>query len=241
MSSYDDRSPGSTGRLRSSDYHYDDPDRDGTYSDTAVLDRDGRNGRDQDTDRYGVAGGAGGADGTGFTSDTAVERRPFAWNSGADLGLLVMRLVVGAIFMAHGAQKVFGWFGGPGLDGFAEDLDGMGYSPADVLAALTGFTELVGGALVVLGLFTPLAAAGLLGVMVNVIWVKWPDGLFTADGGYELELALAALAAGLVLAGPGRVALDNGRVWFRHPVVTGWLCLLIAAGAAVGVRFLFHS
>jgi putative oxidoreductase len=178
---------------------------------------------------------------TTATTDTVVERRPLGWNSGADLGLLLMRLVVGTIFMAHGGQKVFGWFGGPGLDGFAEDLSGMGYSPADALAALTGFTELVGGVLVVLGLFTPLAAAGLLAVMVNAIWVKWNAGLFATEGGFEFELALAALAAGLVLSGAGRAALDNGRVWFRHPVITGVFCLLLAVGAAVVTRLLFHT
>lgn len=227
MSSYDDRPAGVTttsrkwGRDHDADATYDDS----AYRDTAVLERK------QDLD----------GDGVPDTATTVVERRPLAWNAGADLGLLVMRLVVGTIFMAHGAQKVFGWFGGPGLDGFADDLAGMGYSPSDVLAALTGFTELVGGALVVLGLFTPVAAAGLLGVMVNAIWVKWNAGLFAVDGGYELELALAALATALVLAGPGRVALDNGRVWFRHPVVTGFFCLLLAGGAAVAVRLLFQG
>ncbi len=214
-----------TSRSNYGGYQYDDPDSDG-YTDTAIFDRDGR-----DTDAFAVPTTGAGA---------AVAQRP-GWNAGADLGLLIMRLVVGTIFMAHGSQKVFGWFGGPGLDGFADDLNELGYSPSDVLSALTGFTELVGGVLIVLGLFTPLAAAGLLGVLANVIWVKWNAGLFVADGGFELELALAGLAAGLIFAGPGRAALDNGRVWFRHPVVTGVLCLLIAGGAAVAVRLLFHG
>lgn len=216
------------------------------YRDTAVLERDHDkvDGRHRDTHPIGIdTDGDGHPDTvtTGATTDTVVERRPLGWNSGADLGLLLMRLVVGTIFMAHGAQKVFGWFGGPGLDGFAGDLSDLGYSPADALAALTGFTELVGGALVVLGLFTPLAAAGLLAVMVNAIWTKWNAGLFATEGGFEFELALAALAAGIVLSGAGRVALDNGRVWFRHPVVTGWFCLLLAGGAAVAARLLFHT
>lgn len=189
----------------------------------------------------------------GYTSDTTQlapprgfedEERPpwkIGWNSGADVGLLLMRLVLGTIFAAHGAQKVFGWFGGPGLDGFARSLGEFGFEQTDVLAAAVGFTEVVGGLLVVLGVFTPLAAAGLLGVMINVIWLKWNAGLFVEDGGFELELALAALAAGLVLTGPGRVAMDNGRAWFRHSVATGWVCLLLGAGAAVAVRVLFHG
>jgi putative oxidoreductase len=186
-------------------------------SDTSVLDRE----RD-----YGEPG---------------AERWRLGWNSGADLGLLIMRVVVGGIFAAHGAQKVFGWWGGPGLDLFGSNLTDLGYRQTDVLAAATGFTELVGGILVVLGLFTPLAAAGLLAVAVNAIWSKWGNGLFLIDGGFEAELALAALAGGLTLAGPGRAALDNGRFWFRHPVVTGWLFLLLGIGAGAAARIMFHG
>ncbi|HEY0641421.1 MAG TPA: DoxX family protein [Pseudonocardiaceae bacterium] len=221
MSSYDDRS----GRA----HPYDpDPSTTPNYSDTTVLDRDRDPYADVDS-TYPATTGDG----------TVVERPRPAWNSGADLGLLLMRVVLGGIFIAHGGQKVFGWFGGPGLDGFAEDLAGMGFTQTDVLAAVTGFTELVGGSLVVLGLFTPLAAAGLLGVMVNAVWVKWNAGLFAADGGFELELALGAMAAALVLAGPGRAALDNGRAWFRHPVVSGLLCLVIGVAAALAIRLFF--
>lgn len=218
------------------------------YSDTRPMSRKSKS--------AGLASGLdGGLDGgvdRGFTGrpdpsqhplgeDIDEEPEPLAWNAGADLGLLLLRLVLGGIFIAHGGQKVFGWFGGPGLDGFADDLGKMGYSPADMLAAVTGFTELVGGGLVVLGLFTPLAAAGLAGVLSHVILMKWGAGLFAVDGGYELELALAGLAGGLALAGPGRVALDNGRVWYRHPVTTGLLCLLAAGGAAVAVRIMFRN
>lgn len=164
-----------------------------------------------------------------------------AWHSGADLGLLIMRLVLGGIFAAHGAQKVLGWFNGAGLDGFAAYLADQGYEQADALSAAAGFAELVGGLLVVLGVFTPIAAAGLLSVMINAIWLHWDSGLFAENGGFELELALAGLAAGLVLTGPGRIALDNGRAWFKHPVATGWLSLI--AGTAVGVTIyvLYHG
>jgi putative oxidoreductase len=191
-------------------------------------------------------------DGPGYTGDTAMlapprgfddEPRPWRlrWNSGVDTGLLLMRLVLGGIFAAHGAQKVFGWFGGPGLDGFASILGQQGFEQTDALSAAVGFTELVGGLMVVLGVFTPFAAAGLLGVMINAIWLNWNAGLFAEDGGFELKLALAGLAAGLVLTGPGRVALDNGRAWFRHSVATGWVCLFLAAGVAVAVRVLYHG
>ncbi|MQA14154.1 MAG: DoxX family membrane protein [Pseudonocardiaceae bacterium] len=182
-----------------------------------------------------------GAQQTSVLSDSgAVDgtRRPArpVWNSGADLGLLVLRLVLGGTFVAHGCQKLFGLFGGPGVGGFADVLAGYGYRATEALAWVTGATELVGGALVVLGLFTPLAAAGLLGIMVNAIALKWGNGFFAAPGGgFELELALAAMSAALVLGGPGRAALDKGRSWFRHPVATGWICLLIGIG--VGLLF----
>lgn len=164
-----------------------------------------------------------------------------AWHSGADLGLLIMRLVLGGILTAHGAQKVFGWFGGDGLDGFATFLADQGYQQADALSAAGGFAELVGGLLVILGVFTPLAAAGLLAVMVNAIWLQWDSGLFAENGGFELELALAGLAAGLIFTGPGRIALDNGRAWFRHPVATAWLCLIAGAAAGVAVYVVYHG
>ena len=214
MSSYDDRSTG----WRSQD-HYTDTDRDGydTQSDTAVLER-GRGDRAAEPERW----------------------RP-GWNSGADIGLLLIRVVVGGIFAAHGAQKVFGWWGGPGLDAFAGNLDGLGYHQTDVVSAITAFTELVGGILVVLGLFVPLAGAGLLAVAINAVWIKWGNGLFLDDGGFEAELALGAMAAALILTGPGRASLDNGRVWFRHPVVTGWFFLLIGAAAGVSGWMLFHG
>lgn len=221
MSTYDDRpsSPSHSGH-RHGQYGYDiNNDGISDQSDTALLERD---------HDYGATA-------------TEPERWRLGWNSGADLGLLIMRLVLGGVLAAHGAQKVFGWWGGPGLDGFATNLDELGFRQPDVVSAVTAFTELVGGVLLILGLFTPLAAAGLLAVAINAIWVKWGNGLFLEDGGFEGELALAALAAGLVLTGPGRVALDNGRVWFRHPVITGWFFLLLAGAAAVVARLLFHG
>jgi putative oxidoreductase len=163
------------------------------------------------------------------------------WTSGTDIGLLIIRLVLGGIMAAHGAQKVFSAFGGSGLDGFATFLNEQGYRSADALSAAAGFAELVGGLLVVFGVFTPLAAAGLLAVMINAIWLQWDSGLFLKDGGFEFELALAGMAAGLVFTGPGRVALDNGRAWFRHSVAFGWTCLLIGAGAGVGVYIFYHG
>ena len=137
------------------------------------------------------------------------ERKKFRWTAGPDLGLLGLRAVLGGIFVLHGLQKVFGLFGGPGINGFAQSLEKMGYRESVVLAWVTGITELAGGGLLVLGLFTPLAAAGVLGVMANVIALKYKGGFFGPNG-VELELALAGMAFAALFAGPrpGRARLQ---------------------------------
>ncbi|MGW4208623.1 DoxX family protein [Lentzea sp. NPDC004789] len=167
------------------------------------------------------------------------ERKKFGWTAGPDLGLLGLRAVLGGIFVLHGLQKVFGLFGGPGIDGFAKSLESMGYRESVVLAWVTGVTELAGGSLLVLGLFTPLAAAGLLAVMANVIALKYKGGFFGPKG-VELELALAGMAFAALFAGPGRAALDYNRSWFRHPLAAGFIALLLGGGAAAVTFFVFR-
>ncbi|MBB5155402.1 DoxX family protein [Saccharopolyspora phatthalungensis] len=175
-----------------------------------------------------------------YYDELGPNRKPFGWNAGTDMGLLILRLAVGGIFLAHGAQKLFGVLGGPGPDRFAETLGDMGFHQNAVLALITGGTELGAGALLVLGLFTPLAGAGIVGLMASAIFVKLGAGFFAASGGFELEATLGALGLGLMFAGPGRVALDYGRAWFRRPVLFGFICLIIAAAAAAAVLILFH-
>jgi putative oxidoreductase len=167
------------------------------------------------------------------------DRKKFGWTAGPDLGLLGLRAVLGGIFVLHGLQKVFGLFGGPGINGFAQSLEKMGYRESVVLAWVTGITELAGGSLLVLGLFTPLAAAGLLAIMANVIALQWRGGFFGPNG-VELELALAGMAFAALFAGPGRAALDYNRSWFRHPVAAGFIALLLGAGGAAVTFFVFR-
>jgi putative oxidoreductase len=174
-----------------------------------------------------------------FYQELGGDRKRFGWNGGADLGLLIIRLSLGAVFLAHGAQKLFGVLGGPGPDGFAQMLTKMGFQQASTLSLVTGGTELGAGALLVLGLFTPLAAAGILGVMANVVATGLGAGFF-APSGVEYPAVTAAMALGLMFIGPGRVALDYGRVWFRRPVTSGFICLVIAAGASAGVLLGLH-
>ncbi|HEY2203758.1 MAG TPA: DoxX family protein [Pseudonocardia sp.] len=164
-------------------------------------------------------------------------RRPLAWNGGTDLGLLVLRAGLGAVLVAHGAQKVFGIWGGPGIDGFARLLAGLGYQRSGELSWATGVTELVAGALLVLGLLAPLAAAAVLAIMINAVLLKLGNGFFvTSPAGadaVEFDLLLGASAACLVLTGPGRIALDRGRAWHHRPGSWGGLALVL--GVAVGV------
>jgi putative oxidoreductase len=179
-------------------------------------------------------------------TDTKPTRRPLMWNPATDVGLLVLRLAVGGTFLAHGLQKVFGLWGGPGINGFADFLQSQGYTQTFALAWLTGLGELVGGAFVILGVLTPLAAAGLLGIAINVVLLKLGNGFFVAvppgaQPGFELEFVLGMAAGALVLTGPGRIALDNGRAWHRRPASWGVLCLVIGVAAAVLIWVLLHA
>ncbi len=126
-----------------------------------------------------------------------------------DIGMLILRLVVGALFIGHGTQKLFGWFDGHGLEGTAGFMDSLGYQPGKRYAALGGVAEAGGGALLVLGLLTPLAAALIIGMMVNaVLAVHLENGVWNTNGGYELPLVMGAAAAAVALAGPGTIAAD---------------------------------
>jgi putative oxidoreductase len=178
----------------------------------------------------------------GFDSgfDDAEGRSPARWHGGADFGLLILRLAVGGVAIAHGLQHVFGLFHGTGIHGLAQFLAAAGYSQTTILAWVTGVTELAGGALLVLGLFTSLGAAGILGVLANVVLMKWKLGFF-APGGYQLELIVGLAALALLFTGPGRAALDRPTPWFRHPVANGIVLLIIGLGASAAVWIVLHK
>jgi putative oxidoreductase len=120
------------------------------------------------------------------------------------------------IFAAHGAQKLFGSFGGPGLKGTAAFFDQLGIRPGRPMAILAGLAEFAGGILVAVGLLTPLVAVALIAVMaVAVLKVHLKNGFFAQNGGYEFNLALAGMALTLLLAGAGALSLDSvlGILW----------------------------
>jgi putative oxidoreductase len=126
-----------------------------------------------------------------------------------DSGLLLLRLTVGLTLAAHGTQKLFGWFGGSGLDGAAKGMEQLGFFPGRRHAFMAGLTEAVGGLLLALGLFTPVAASIFVAVMlVAGVSAHGTRGFFLADGGYEYTLILGASALSVAFTGPGRISLD---------------------------------
>lgn len=150
-----------------------------------------------------------------------------------DLGLLVLRLVVGLTLATHGAQKLFGWFGGYGLAGTGGFMEQLGFRPGRRAALMAGLAETVGGLLLALGAATPIAAALIVGVMlVATLSVHWTKGFFNHNGGYEYPLVLATVAVITVLAGPGRLSVD---AWLGHEFSgLAWGLASLVAGAIGG-------
>jgi putative oxidoreductase len=151
-----------------------------------------------------------------------------------NLGLLIVRLVVGGLFFGHGTQKLFGWFDGHGLEGTGGFMESLGYTPGKRMAILAGATEAAGGAMLVLGLLTPLAAAMIIGVMVNaMIAVHAQNGVWNTGGGVELPLVYCAVVAGLAFVGPGSISIDNA---IGLSITGVWYGLVaIALGVITGV------
>jgi putative oxidoreductase len=151
-----------------------------------------------------------------------------------DLGLLIVRLVVGLLFAGHGAQKLFGVFGGGGLDGTAGMFDKIGLRPGALQARAAGTAEFLGGLLLALGLFTPFAAAALIGVMTAaVIAVHAPNGIWNANRGYEYNLVLASVVFALSAIGAGAWSLDNAFGFDLHGDI--WALGALAVGVIGGV------
>jgi len=148
---------------------------------------------------------------------------------GMDIGLLLLRLTVGLTLAAHGAQKLFGWFGGPGLDAIGPMFETLGFQPGRRHALMAGVVEVGGGLLLALGLITPLAAAIVFSVMlVAGVSVHVKNGFFLTSGGYEYTLVLGVAGLAVAFTGPGALSLDallgfsvSGAFWGVAALVVG--------------------
>ncbi|MDX2388917.1 MULTISPECIES: DoxX family protein [unclassified Streptomyces] len=147
-----------------------------------------------------------------------------------DLALLALRTGTGAVLMAHGTQKLFGWFGGAGLDGTAAGMEHMGFTPGRRSAVAAALGEAGGGALLVLGLATPAAGAAAAGAMAGAVAVHAPAGFFAQEGGYEYPAFLGFTAAAVGLAGAGRYSVDHAT---GHTFDRPWTLALAFAGSAL--------
>ncbi len=145
------------------------------------------------------------------------------------VGRLGARLLIGGLFVGHGTQKLFGWFGGPGRAGTEGMMESLQMRPAKVHALAAGVTETVGGTLLAAGLTTPLASAALTGVMTTAITkVHLPNGPWAANGGWEYNAVLIGTVTALTETGPGELSLDHalgtersGPGWALASLVTG--------------------
>jgi putative oxidoreductase len=149
----------------------------------------------------------------------------------SDVAFLVLRVVVGSLFIGHGAQKLFGWFGGHGIDGTAGFMAALGLHPAPAWALLAGMSELGGGLLTLLGLIDPLGPVALIAAQTMAIaTAHWGKPIWATQGGAELPLTNIAVAVALILSGPGIYSLDAA----LHTALPMWTALpVLAIGLAV--------
>ena len=156
------------------------------------------------------------------------------------IGLLLLRVIVGGLFVGHGTQKLFGWFGGHGLDGTGAWMESLGFRRGRVWAAIGGLAESLGGLLLALGFLTPLAAAAIVGVMTTATMaVHLRNGVWNTNGGYELPLVYAAAATAIAFMGPGAYSVDRLIGLSIEPVTSGLVALvlgLVAGALANAVR-----
>ena len=154
------------------------------------------------------------------------------------IGSALVRGVVGPLFIGHGTQKLFGWFGGYGLDGTGGYFESLGLTPGRKHATAAGVAETLGGALVTLGALTPLGATLISGTMVTAIRkAHVNNGPWVTNGGYEYNLVIIAAMAALAENGPGAVSVDEA----LFPNLKGPAMAALAVGAAVAGSFVGTS
>src|SRR5437870_4815897 len=153
-----------------------------------------------------------------------------------DTGILIIRVFFGFAIAGHGAQKLFGWFGGYGIKATGGFFESLGFRPGAAFATAAGLSEMGGGVLLTVGLFTPFGAAAVLSAMlVAMVSVHLKNGFFAAGNGIELPFLYAVAALGIALTGGGAISLDRllGLDFVFQPSVVISLPLLAAGGAAI--------
>ncbi|NLU73064.1 DoxX family protein [Streptomyces sp. HNM0575] len=151
-----------------------------------------------------------------------------------DLGLLALRLGTGGVLFAHGTQKLFGWFGGYGLEGTGKAMEQLGFRPGTRVALASGLGEAGGGTLLAMGLATPGAGAAVAAAMAGAASVHVPAGFFNDKGGLEFPAFLGFAGAALALSGPGAWSLDH---LLGHRTNRPWMLPVTFAGAAAAAAF----
>ena len=158
----------------------------------------------------------------------------------AATGLLILRVVIGLIVAGHGFQKLFGWWGGPGMQGWVGAMSRMRIRPAVPWAWISTLAEVLGGIGLALGLLTPLPSLAIAGSMlVAIALVHWPRGFWVAKGGYEFNLSILAAITAIAVAGAGAYSLDAAlRIQLPEPItlIVGTILLLVGVGVALGTR-----
>jgi putative oxidoreductase len=171
---------------------------------------------------------------TGHVEETRVDT-----STRQDVGLLALRLGVGGTLAAHGTQKLFGWFGGHGLEATTGAMRAMGFNPPGASAFLAGLGETAGGLALALGFATPVGGAATAATMVAAGAVHRPAGFFATEGGFEYTGVLGLVGTALAITGPGRFSLDHAlgdrfnRPWMAAAALAG---LGTAALVVVGRR-----
>ena len=156
-----------------------------------------------------------------------------------DIGFLILRVLVGLTVAAHGAQKLFGIFGGHGLSGTTQFVESLGFRPGRLHAYLLGIAEFAGGALLAMGLLTPVATAAVIAVMTAaIVAVHLKNGFFNENQSFEYPFVLACAAAAIVFTGPGSYSLDErlGLTTGTEVALQATILGVLAGLAVVGLR-----